>query len=123
MLAPPVTGVMLAAAAAPGTAPATKSRRPGGPGRSGDLRARARGGARPALARLLLGLGRAAGRPGFGARRLRVGPGGLLAGGRGIGGGGGVVRLGPVDGRTAAAVGPVEAGPLEHNANRREQLA
>src|SRR5579859_1873786 len=127
MLAPPVTGVMLAATATPGR-PAAKPRRPGGPRRSGDLRARARGGAGPALARLLLGFGRAAGRPRFaagrprfGARRLGVGPGGLLTGGRGVGGG--TVRLGAVDGGTAAAVRPVEAGPLEYDAHRGEQLA
>src|SRR6266704_146277 len=123
MLAPPVTGAMLATQAtrAAGTTPATMPRRPGRPRRSGDLRARARGGARTALARLLLGLGRGTRRPRIGARRLRVGPGGLLTRGRRVGGR--AVHLGrPVDGGTAA-VRPVEAGTLEHDANRREQLA
>ena len=77
-----------------------------------------------ALVRLLRGLGGGRGRTRIGARRLRVSPGGLLARGRKsrtrrsrL-----AVDLGPVDGG-ATAVRPVEARPLEHDADRREHLA
>src|SRR6516164_5038421 len=101
MLAPPVTGAT----------------------RSGDLRARGRGLARSALVRLLLGLGRRAGRAGVRTRRLRTSPGRLLAGCRGVGGRAvKLLVLGAVRG-SGAAIGPVEARALEHDADRGEQLA
>src|SRR5215471_2255997 len=88
----------------------------------GDLRARGRRLARSALVGLLLRL-RLGRRPRIGTRRLRIGPGGLLACGRRVGGRSVQLLVLSAIGRGDTAIRPVEARPLEHNADRREQLA